>query len=97
MTLMIIPCARQTLNGPASSVHIKCVRVIAIRRIVSVEDCLNTEERSTSSGTDTVDYHEILQGLSVRTVPIIVRYHLRSHFMTAVMTSALADICTVHG
>jgi hypothetical protein len=59
--------------------------------------CLNIRERSASSGTDTIDQHEVLWGPSVGMIPIIMRYRLRSHSMTAVMTSALADICRIHG
>jgi hypothetical protein len=58
---------------------------------------LNTEELSASSGTDAIGHHEVLWGPSVGTVPVIMRYRLCCYSMTAVMTSVLADICTVHG
>jgi hypothetical protein len=41
---------------------------------------LKTEDLSASSGTDATDHHEVLWGPSFWMVPIIVWYHLHSHF-----------------
>jgi hypothetical protein len=98
MSLMIIPCVRWTLNKRASPFHkilpeVSSFAGLRLYRTV----CLNIGEHSASSGTNTIDYHEVLQGPLVGMVPIIMRYHLRSHSMTAVLTYALTDICAIHG
>jgi hypothetical protein len=51
--------------------------VVAIREIASVvDDRLETDVRSTSSGMDGIDRHEVFRGPSVGIVPILVRYRV---------------------
>jgi hypothetical protein len=40
------------------------------------DDCLQTDERSASSGMDAIDHHELLRGPSVGTVTFPLQYRV---------------------
>jgi hypothetical protein len=56
-----------------------CWRYITFRWLVSIEDDhLENDLRSTSNGTDVIDYHEVFREPSVEIIPILVLYRVRS-------------------
>jgi hypothetical protein len=70
---------------------------VAISKIASlVDDRLETDVRSASSGLHAIHCHKALRGLSVGTVPFPVRYG--ANFSTAAVTvSSLVGVRTVRG
>jgi hypothetical protein len=92
-SMRIIPCLRCTLNKPS---HVKLTSSVVCScrnhsRDYICRGRLKTEQHYAS------DHHDVIWGPSVGTVPILVWYHIGHHSTTTVMTSSLADVCTVHG
>jgi hypothetical protein len=74
-----------------------CVDVLAIRRLVFIEDDrLDIDVSSASRGMDTVDGHEVLRGLSDGIGPFLLWYRV-SFSTAAIMTFSLVGVRTVRG
>jgi len=58
--------------------------LVAVHKIGVQDDCLETEVRSARSGAEPIDLQQVLQGPSVFSVAIVVRY--RASFSSALLT-----------